>query len=121
MVVRVGIGAQIRDHGGTVAETHTEYPGCRAVRGEAVNRAVGQIIQPVSVPDHGIGRIVADQERKDAAEAGVCFDQIAVPVMDILKKDVRGGIFTAPLSGVAVFFHLLPRIGVDLLHGGKVV
>ena len=79
-----------------------------------MNGAVGQdVVEPLSVLDIGISRVVADDKDKGGANLAILLNDIAYTALDIMLQLLTRGITVAPLRRVAVSNHLRTSVVED--------
>lgn len=114
MIVDVGINADVGALCGAPIECGMEDAPATAVGGNTVDGAVGEgVVEPCAVFYYIVGRIITYDEDKSSADMSLVLNDIAYAVLDIFLELLTLGIAVAPLCGVAVSSHLLPRVGED--------
>ena len=84
------------------------------IRGDAMDRAVEQgVVQPLSILDIMIGRIIAYDKYKGGARLTIMLNDITHAALDVALYLLARGIAIAPLRRVAVSNHLRTSMGED--------
>ena len=87
MVVLVGVNADVWALGSTPLEGRAEDPLTSAIRSDAVDSAIGQnIVEPCTIFNQMIGRIVAEDEDKSAAYMSLVLNYIAHVALDVVQE-----------------------------------
>ena len=81
-----------------------------AVTGNTMNGAIRRVGQPRAVVNHGVGRILANDEHKNAADRAVLFDHIKLFSGDIVPQQFLLRISVSPLVSVSGFNHKIARV-----------
>ena len=122
-VVPVRVDAQMAALPESPADAERAYALYGAVRGDAVDDAVGAVVQPRAVLDMAVGGldVPAHVEEERADHAAFVDADVALAPRDVLPDERLGRpVGRPPLVGVAVRGHERARVGVDVHHAGKV-
>ena len=85
------------------------------IRGNAMDCAVGQgVVQPFSVLDIMIGRIIAYDKNEGGAWVTVVLNDITYASLDVALYLLTRGIASAPLGWIAVSRHLRTSVGENI-------
>lgn len=115
-IVPVGIDADVGDPGQAVGQAFPENPLPGAICGDAVDGAVGGGVEPLPLLDDPVGGVFADDEGEDPANLSLLFQDMALPVLNILQQRFPGGPVVSPLAGISGLAHLFSRISVYFLN-----
>ena len=85
-----------------------------SIRGDAMDCAVEQgVVQPLSILDIMIGRVVADDKDKGGTRMTIMLNDITHAALDVALNLLARRITIAPLGGIAVSRHLCTSMGED--------
>ena len=114
----VRIDADIGALSGTPVEYEWEDAALLSIGGYTMDRAVGQgVVQPFSVLDIMIGRIIAYDKNEGGAWVTVVLNDITYASLDVALYLLARRITIAPLGGIAVSCHLRTSMGEDSQKG----
>ena len=113
-VVGVGVGPQALAVLQAPVDDQAAHAAAVPGRGQAVQGAIGAVVQPVPALDGLISRVFAQDEREDGFQLAVD-DTDEQPVgEDVLLDQLPRGIVVSPLGGVAILRHERPGTGVNV-------
>ena len=112
----MGVDADVGNPGQAVGQAFPEYPFPGTVGGNPVDGAVGGIVEPLALFDDPVGGVLPDDEGEDPADLPLLFQDMALPVPDILQQRLPGGPAVSPLARISGLAHLFSRICVYLLY-----
>ena len=113
-VVHMGIDAKV----GTLRERPVENAGNETLppvgNGDAVDDAVGLVIEPTATLDLQIGGIGALNIGKHAADLTILFAYIQLPFGNVFPQDAFRRVIVPPLVGIAGAAHKCPCFFINL-------
>ena len=115
-IVLVGVDADIGALCRAPMEYSVEDASLLSVRGNALDSAVGAgVVQPLTVLDIRIGRIIAYDKNKGGAWVSVVLNDITHASLDVALNLLARGIPIAPLGRIAICSHLRTSVGENSL------
>ena len=115
LVVLVRINADIGALSGTPVEYERKDTWLLPIGGNTMDRTVRQsIVQPLTILDIRIGRVVAYDKHKGSAYYPILLNHITHAALDVAHELLARWIAIAPLGGIAVSSHLHTSVGKDI-------
>lgn len=121
VVVRMGIDAQMANLRSTKSHNLLHNSMHSAVAGDTMNGAIRRVGQPRALVNHGVGRILANDEDKNAADRAALFDLIKLFLGDIVPQQLLLWISVSSLISVSGFNHKIARVCINIYNGGQIL